>query len=908
MLAAIVEGVVSRTCNSEMLLVFSMTILQKTPGVFRARDIRKRLERRMDAWEAGKYNMLVQDTERDMQAYLSSKQKGTTPAQRLSIYHRLVLQGKLRQAVRYLTDREKGSILMPDDIDEKTGDSVTTVLESKHPDARVPDVSFFQSYPNTPDFVDLDITEDSVEKVAGRLSGSAGLGGSDAYACSHWLLKFGTASRKLRVALAGLSAWMANGFPPWAAYRALMAGRLLALDKSPGVRPIGVGETWRRCIAKCVLLVSGNEAKESCGIDQLCAGLESGVEGGIHALQHVWDQHHMEEFWGFLLIDARNAFNELNRTLMLWTVRHEWPSGARFTFNCYKHWSILVIRGNNGTAAFLFSKEGVTQGDPISMVVYGLAVLPLIRRLKQEFPEVEQPWYADDAGAAGNFDAIRRHFTKLQEIGPNYGYFPELSKSVLVVSQCNFEAAKLAFADLGFEVTTGHRYLGGFIADKDALTAWIQGKTHTWAEAVKELASAAKNYPQTAYSGLQRSLQHEWQFVQRVVSDIGDQFAEVENAISHTFLPALFDEVIPDDDPRLKLACLPVKHAGLALPDPTASAQTNFDASILVCSHLLAAIRGVDKFRTADHKAVIHGVKAELKSRNQAKYEKELTSIVANFSCDDRRTILRGKDTGQWLSAVPSLVNGTELARQEFRDALLLRLALSPRDLESHCDGCGAKFSVRHGLACKHGGLVISRHNEIRDELSDLASKAFTPSAVRDEPKIHLSRPAEKKTTLAQPNPSVMKPPSDDRGDLLIRGLWIRGTDCIIDVRVTDTDARSNLSKDPHKVLEAHEREKKKKYLAACRQQRRDFTPFVVSTDGLLGKEAKTLLRKLSALIAAKWDKPYSQVCGYVNARMSIAIVRATHLCLRGSRIPTGRMSRRPQWEGAAGLSLFRHH
>jgi hypothetical protein len=36
---------------------------------------------------------------------------------------------------------------------------------------------------------------------------------------------------------------------------------------------------------------------------------------------------------------------------------------------------------------------------------------------------------------------------------------------------------------------------------------------------------------------------------------------------------------------------------------------------------------------------------------------------------------------------------------------------------------------------------------------------------------------------------------SDVRGDLSIRALWNRGTDCIIDVRVTDTDARSNLSK-----------------------------------------------------------------------------------------------------------------
>jgi hypothetical protein len=132
-------------------------------------------------------------------------------------------------------------------------------------------------------------------------------------------------------------------------------------------------------------------------------------------------------------------------------------------------------------------------------------------------------------------------------------------------------------------------------------------------------------------------------------------------------------------------------------------------------------------------------VKDELKSRQQETYSSELTSIVSTLSRDDNRTILRGKETGQWLSAVPSTVNGTELAQQEFRDALLLRFAKkSSGDLQSHCDGCGVKFSVRHGLECKKGGLVISRHNEIRDELSDLASKAFIPWAVREEPKIFL--------------------------------------------------------------------------------------------------------------------------------------------------------------------------
>jgi hypothetical protein len=47
----------------------------------------------------------------------------------------------------------------------------------------------------------------------------------------------------------------------------------------------------------------------------------------------------------------------------------------------------------------------------------------------------------------------------------------------------------------------------------------------------------------------------------------------------------------------------------------------------------------------------------------------------------------------------------------------------------------------------------------------------------------------------------------------------------------------------------------------------------MVSIDGLFGKEAKTLLKKILALLAKKWEKLYSEFCGYVNAHMSIAIV-----------------------------------
>jgi hypothetical protein len=159
--------------------------------------------------------------------------------------------------------------------------------------------------------------------------------------------------------------------------------------------------------------------------------------------------------------------------------------------------------------------------------------------------------------------------------------------------------------------------LGGFIGKDDALRSWLVEKTNSWEEAVADIAEVAPNFPQTAYSGLQKSLQQEWQLFQRVTKGVGPAFRDVEHALSKTFLPTLFGDDFDKSDPRRKLYCLPVKWAGLAIPDPTVSADPNYDASVLLVSHILAAFRGVDTFRSADHTAVILEVKAELKTNLQ---------------------------------------------------------------------------------------------------------------------------------------------------------------------------------------------------------------------------------------------------------------------------------------------------
>ena len=79
------------------------------------------------------------------------------------------------------------------------------------------------------------------------------------------------------------------------------------------------------------------------------------------------------------------------------------------------------------------------------------------------------------------------------------------------------------------------------------------------------------------------------------------------------------------------------------------------------------------------------------------------------------------------------------------------------------------------------------------------------------------------------------------RGDVSVHGFWKRGTPAIFDIRITDTDAPSNRTRDPYKVLAYHKKMKKEKYSELCLARCRHFTPLVFSVDGLQGTETKAV-------------------------------------------------------------------
>ena len=93
--------------------------------------------------------------------------------------------------------------------------------------------------------------------------------------------------------------------PPWAVCCVVMSCRLVALDKCPGTRPVGIGKIWQRLITKCGLKVYSKDTKVTCDSMQLCIGLDAGIKGVLYTVRAQTDAEDLDiEFGKWELDDA----------------------------------------------------------------------------------------------------------------------------------------------------------------------------------------------------------------------------------------------------------------------------------------------------------------------------------------------------------------------------------------------------------------------------------------------------------------------------------------------------------------------------------------------------------------------------------------------------------------------------
>ena len=169
---------------------------------------------------------------------------------------------------------------------------------------------------------------------------------------------------------------------------------------------------------------------------------------------------------------------------MLWTVQHHWPVGVRFAFNCYKHWAQLLLRQPGELPVTILRREGVTQGDPLSMILYGITLVPLAEDLRAAYPWLLYPFYTDDAAFDGLVRCSAWLLKLLMKRGTDRGYIPEPDKSLFISDTPEQEeAAKQEFSveRLTLNFVSGSRYLGAYLGPQEELEAWVKPQVEAWA-------------------------------------------------------------------------------------------------------------------------------------------------------------------------------------------------------------------------------------------------------------------------------------------------------------------------------------------------------------------------------------------------------------------------------------------
>ena len=180
---------------------------------------------------------------------------------------------------------------------------------------------------------------------------------------------------------------------------------------------------------------------------QACAGHRGGVEAAVHAMKEVFDDPNTE---AVILVDATNAFNNMNRQTALHNVQVTCPEMATYLINTYRSPPTLYVANSGGTE--ILSEEGCTQGDNAGTAFYATNTIPLIVSLN--IIACMQAWFADDSAAAGRLSNLRKWWDMLNDKGPFMGYLPNSPKIWLIIKNENkIEEARKFFEGTGVNIT-----------------------------------------------------------------------------------------------------------------------------------------------------------------------------------------------------------------------------------------------------------------------------------------------------------------------------------------------------------------------------------------------------------------------------------------------------------------------
>ena len=646
---------------------------------------------------------------------------------------------------------------------------------------------------------------------------------------------------------------------------AILANRLIPLDKGGAVRPNGVGEVLRRIMGKCVTKIIKPDVIDASGSIQVCAGHKSGTEAAVHPMREIFEHDNSD---AVLLVDASNAFNALNRAAALHNIRMLCPSIATCAINTYRKPSRLFIVGGQE----LKSAEGTTEGDPLAVSLCAISLQPLITRLQVK-NTASQCKYADDATGCGSLEDVKTWWDELMVSGSPLGYFPNPQKCWLIVKLEKEQAAKEIFSETAINITTeGRKHLGAALGSRDFLEEYVGEKVEEWVAQVARLAEFATTQPQSSCAAFVFGLRHRWTYFLRALPDIAPFLEPLEHAIADLLVAAITEHVTTQEERHLLELPLPL--GGLGLVNPARIASQVYEATVKITGPLVRQI--VEQAHKPPDETEIKTLQTSARREKDECLKMQCEQVRESLPGKTERAVELALEKGasNWLTVIPIKEMNFNLNKREFRDAIKLRYDWEITDI-SAIYTCGDLFTVDQAMVCRRGGLIIQRHNEIWDLEAEMLRMVCTD--VETEPVLQ-------EITGKELNRGANKAP-DARLDVHVRGFWDRQQSAFFDVRVCHPNADSYRELSPKQIFQLHENEKKRQYSRRVLEvEQGTFTPLVFTSTGGMADECKRFHSRLAELLALKKGDDYATTISWIRAKVSFAILRSALLCLRGTR------------------------
>ncbi|CEM12133.1 unnamed protein product [Vitrella brassicaformis CCMP3155] len=317
----------------------------------------------------------------------------------------------------------------------------------------------------------------------------------------------------------------------------------------------------------------------------------------------------------------------------------------------------------------------------------------------------------------------------------------------------------------------------------------------------------------------------------------------LREAIAKELLPALLGGLVTPSEVDLML--LPARFGGTGIRDPLDRVTAAYPASRASTKVVSKSVQGKAPFHPGDHRATIRHALTQSKQQQDVAHKIKREAALPHIDRRRHRVLFRSAEykTSGWLTALLSTDNNTGLDAAEFRDALIMRYGRHPPGLAARCDHCNQPLTVDHALCCKRYGLVIRRHNELRDTFAELIGMAWGGRWCTSGGGVEGGRGG---------------------------GGWGQGGHrraASFNICITDADAPSYASKNrsTKSILKQHETAKKKKYRSAVCDSRVTFCPLVVTCDGVWGHDANVFIAHMAHALLEKeeWKgRGFSRVSG----------------------------------------------